>query len=94
MDEPVVERPALPDPATPAFIAALLQVFQQYGYRLNRTITRNGGTAMTAPLPLASFAEADLPDATSWEGAIVYVNDGASGERFRGSDGTSWVNLG
>jgi len=100
--EKVVERPALSPPGpgdnferwASAHISQLLEVFQQYGYRLNRVVDENGLTPMQAPIVLAAFAVANLPPAADWEGAIIYVTDGGAGEKFRGSDNTSWVMLG
>lgn len=48
----------------------------------------------TEPFELPEFTVATLPDATKWDGSIIYVSDGAAGQKFRGSDGTTWVNLG
>lgn len=76
-------------PAGGQFDSSLLSVLQQFGYAINHLLDR-----FEAPLPLAIFEAADLPDAADWEGAIVYVSDGSSGQKFRGSDGTNWVNLG
>lgn len=40
----------------------------------------------------------DTPDtkpvAADFEGTIIYVSDGGAGAKFRGSDGSAWVNLG
>lgn len=40
------------------------------------------------------YTTTTLPDATKMEGRIIYVQDGGAGAKFRGSDGTNWVNLG
>lgn len=104
MADKVSERPLLPSPTNYALsgiftwggqlIRQLIFNFQTYGYRLNRVLPKDGSEAMEGPLELESYEEADLPDAADHEGAIVYVSDGASGSKFRGSDGTDWVDLG
>ena len=43
---------------------------------------------------LRSYTAATLPTASVYPGAIVYVSDGTSGNKFRGSDGSAWINLG
>lgn len=102
--EPVNERPIFPslgraDSAgvgtwSVSMIRQLTTVFQQYGFRLNNALLVDGGEAMENPLILATFTTSTLPTASEWEGAIIYVSDGAVGEKFRGSNGTDWVNLG
>lgn len=46
------------------------------------------------PIKLPIYTTLTLPAAVDYEGHILYVSDGASGSRFLGSDGTSWVSLG
>lgn len=104
MADKVSERPILPSPSNYALsgifawggqlIRQLIFNFQTYGFRLNRVLPKDGSEPMEGPLALRSYLAADLPAASENEGAIVYVSDGASGAKFRGSDGTSWVNLG
>ena len=100
----VLERPPFPQsrPNTTAglflwageMIRNLANLYMDYGFRLNRVLPKDGSEAMAQPLPLATFTVASLPDATAWTGAVIYVSDGSTGERFRGSNGTAWVNLG
>jgi len=104
MPAPVEERPALPAPKNydvrglqiwgSELIRQLIRLFQQYGYRINSSLNTDGDVAMKAPLPLQSVVIAALPAASDHEGAIIYVSDGSTGQKFRGSDGTNWVNLG
>lgn len=75
-------------------VKALTGILLKIGYRLNRVLPKDGSEAMTAPLPLASYAAADLPAAADHPWAIVAVTDGAAGAQFRASNGTAWVNLG
>lgn len=101
---PVPERPSLPQahPTTFAGVVAytqtlvkqLVRLFQDVGFRVNRTLPKDGSEAMEGPLPLSTYTIATLPPAAQHEGAIVYVSDGLAGEKFRGSDGATWVNLG
>lgn len=79
---------------TGEIIRHLASLYLEYGFRLNRVLPKDGSETMTHPLPLSAFTVATLPDATLWEGAIIYVSDGVAGARFRGSNGTAWVNLG
>ncbi|MFW6028241.1 MAG: hypothetical protein ACOC9Q_01810 [bacterium] len=103
MAQPVSERPALPQPPRDergligwalTLMRSLFQVLQQHGRAINETVQVDGSRSMDNPLPLQSVEAADLPDAADWEGAIIYVSDGSSGAKFRGSDGTNWVDLG
>lgn len=64
---------------------------RQLAERTNASLTHDGTNGMTAPLPLLSVLVADLPDATLWEGALVYVSDGAANQQLRYSDGTNWI---
>lgn len=100
----VQERPGLPQgrPRTllgivNAFGTLILQlsnVLSEMGYRINRVLPKDGTEAMTAPLELMTYTVATLPTAADYEGAVIYVSDGGAGAVFRGSNGTSWVNLG
>lgn len=66
----------------------------QLARQIAAVLPKDGSEPMGAPLPLHSVTVATLPAAADWEGAVVYVSDGASGARFRGSNGSAWVNLG
>lgn len=104
MANPVSERPFIPSPPGPstasliawatAMVMVLTTIFTERGQRLNVLLPKDGTEAMTAPLGLATFTVATLPTASDWPGSVIYVSDGAGGAKFRGSDGTSWVNLG
>lgn len=100
----VQERPLLPQ-SRPQTVPGLFSwagemarqltaLFQEYGFRVNRTLPKDGSEAMQNPMRLVTVTVATLPTASQWTGAVVYVSDGAAGAKFRGSDGTSWVNLG
>ncbi len=58
--------------------------------RANASLPRDGSGEMTAPLILASYAVADVPDATLWTGAMIYVSDETGGAIPAFSDGTNW----
>lgn len=103
MAKPVIERVFLNQPGSTDpqlnlwaadFARAVIEAFQEHGLRLNLAITSDGETEMTAALILATFTVATLPTPADFEGGIIYVSDGAAGAKFRGSDGTAWVNLG
>jgi hypothetical protein len=66
----------------------------EFGRRINGSIHEDGTVPMKAPLKLAFYLDADVPDAADFEGCIIYVSDGGAGQRFRGSDGATWVDLG
>lgn len=76
----------------------LVQAIKRYAIslrqRVNLVLPKDGTEAMTAPIKLAEYTVATRPTASDWEGAIIYVSDGAAGAKFQGSDGASWVNLG
>ncbi len=42
------------------------------------------------PVVLAKFSKADLPDATRWEGAWIFVTDDAGGAVPAYASGGSW----
>jgi hypothetical protein len=73
---------------------SLKSVFYSLGQRLNGSIHKDGQVDMEAPFGLKPYTVATLPDATEYEGKIIYVSDGGAGAVFQGSDGTVWVNLG
>jgi hypothetical protein len=64
---------------------------RQLAERVNAAFPKDGTERMTAPLKLKSYVIADLPDATLWEGALVFVSDGSAGQKLRYSDGTNWI---
>lgn len=96
----VEEKVVLPLPSASldfwanAMVSTLVRIFTSMGYRANRVLPKDGSETMDGPLPLKSYTMATLPTASDYEGALVYVSDGAAGQKFRGSDGSSWVNLG
>jgi hypothetical protein len=57
---------------------------------VNAMLPRDGSKRATHPVLLASFAVADLPSATLFEGGIVYVNNQSTGAEPAFSDGTNW----
>lgn len=59
--------------------------------RANVGLPTDGTSPMTAPLCLAHYTVALLPDATLWEGAWVYISDENTPAY---SDGTSWLRVG
>lgn len=103
---PVGERPSLPSPPRGVpisitgwagdMVKVITSLFSETNLRLNICLPKDGTERMTAALPLLTTT--DTPDtkpaASANEGNIIYVSDGAAGAKFRGSDGTSWVNLG
>lgn len=63
---------------------------RQLADRANAAVMKDGSDGMVRPLPLKSYAVADLPTASDWEGAIVYVSDETGGATVAFSDGTNW----
>lgn len=64
-------------------------------FRLNRALLRDGSVQMTGALKLKVFTEATKPSASAGgAGAVIFVNDGSAGNKFQGSDGSSWLGLG
>lgn len=41
-----------------------------------------------------TYTTATMPAAADNPGKIIFVSDGGSGQEFKGSNGTSWVDLG
>lgn len=62
--------------------------------RWNESFPRDGSERFEAPLPLKTYTTGTVPTASEYAGSLIYVSDGSAGQKFRGSDGTSWVNLG
>lgn len=103
MAAPVVERIPLPSPPLElsglprwamSFVLALVQALQQYGYRLNVTLPKDGTERMTAPLPLRIYTVATRPAAASYTGSLIYVSDAAAGNKLQYSDGAAWIAAG
>lgn len=98
--KPVQDRPLLPQlipanfPGLVSYVSSLsrrlIEVFGEYGFRVNNTLPKDGTEGMDKPLPLKSYAVADLPTASDWEGAIVHVSDETGGAVPAFSDGTNW----
>lgn len=63
---------------------------RQIAVRANASLPYDGSRGMTQPLSLSSVAVADLPTASEWEGAIVYVSDETGGATLAFSDGSDW----
>jgi hypothetical protein len=101
---PVEETPILPPPNQGPhtgyltdLLRLILRLTQQIGFRLNRSLPKQQTAGdlepMQGPLPLAEYTVATLPTASDFEGAIIYVSDGSAGQKFRASDGSSWLNM-
>lgn len=58
--------------------------------RANASFPKDATEGMTAPLRLMSYAIADVPDATLYTGAMIYVSDETGGAIPCFSDGTDW----
>lgn len=63
---------------------------RQIATRVNEAMTRDGTVAMKEPLLLDQRAVADLPDASLWEGSVLYVIDETGGAVLAFSDGSDW----
>lgn len=68
--EPVIERPSIFSTGLPTgFTHSLTSTFQQYGYRINRLLPKDGTEAMSGKLTLiattASAASINLPHGTA-----------------------------
>lgn len=77
-------------PAVPVVHADPAEHRRQLAMRANACLPKDGTERATAPLPLMTYAVADLPDASLWEGAVVYVSDEIGGAVLAFSDGTDW----
>lgn len=69
------------------FVAALKSSFRLHAHLFPAVISGElkPQTYTVATLPAASATNAS---------SIAFVSDGGAGTKFRGSDGTAWVNLG
>lgn len=79
-----------PEDSIKQLFRALFQEFSQHATRLNGVLPKDGTEVMNRPLPLASYATADLPDATLWEGSIVYD---LTTQTVKWSNGTAWATI-
>lgn len=66
----------------------------EFGFRLNRVLARDGSESMDGPLPLKEYTVATRPAASAHPRAIIFVSDAAAGQKYQGSDGSSWLPLG
>lgn len=53
-------------------------------------MAKDGTVGMTNPLKLKQYAVADVPTASLWTGALIYVTDETGGAVPAFSDGTNW----
>lgn len=58
--------------------------------RANAGLPKDGTEGMTEPLKLKQLTVAELPAASVWTGAIVFVTDETGGAVTAFSDGTNW----
>lgn len=63
---------------------------RQLALRVNACLPKDGTEGMTSPLMLKSYTVATVPDATLWDGSLIYVSDETGGATIAFSDGTSW----
>ena len=63
---------------------------RQLAVRANASLPKDGTEGMTAPLRLPSYAVDDVPTASLWTGALIYVSDEVGGAIPAFSDGTNW----
>lgn len=61
-----------------------------HAQRINTTIVNDGEEHMLAPLVLASYAKAALPDAATWINGLIIVSDETGGLTVAFSDGSNW----
>ena len=88
--------PAFPSPSADwqttfsALTRTLFDMLSKDFTRTNLALPSDGTETMTAPLPLASYLKTALPDATKYEGGIIYVSNETGGATLAFSDGTNW----
>lgn len=63
---------------------------REIALRANRAFNKNGSNGMLAPLRLAAYAFADLPDPALWQNALLICSDEVGGATICFSDGTDW----
>lgn len=65
----------------------------QWAHRLAQDISDEIARiqARRAPVPLASFLKADLPNAATYTGHWIYVRDATGGAVPAFSNGTNWL---
>lgn len=102
--EPVPQSPIVPTGIMPGpnagFLTALLRmladVHSLFAFRINRVLPMDGSERMTGPFPLMEYVDgppSTVPTASDYEGTLIYVSDGAAGQKLRFSDGSSWLNV-
>lgn len=100
MTKPVTTTPALPGaPSTsvPGLVSwsqsltkTLYNILTDFALRLNSCLTFDGGINMIVPFPLMSSIVADLPNASTQPGGLLYVSNESGGATLAFSDGTNW----
>lgn len=73
-----------------AFATSVYTEFAAHARRLNLAVTTDGVEPMEKPFLAAAYLKADLPDATVWEGGLVYVTNETGGKTMAFSDGLVW----
>ncbi len=61
--------------------------------RANASLPKNGTQAMSQPLTPMETVKANLPDASTWQYAIIVVTDDVGGPTLALSDGTNWLRV-
>ena len=77
-------------PIVPTKHANAVEHRRQLAERANASLPKDGTEGMINPLMLESYTVATVPDATLWEGSLIYVSDEAGGAVPAFSDATSW----
>lgn len=81
---------APPEKMIQNIILAVTRILIEHASRLNYAVTTDGMEVMTAPLGLAQYATVDLPDATAYEGHILYDS---TTNTVKWSNGTVWATI-
>lgn len=67
-----------------ALNTSLFRILVDIAQRLNTALMKDGSEGLTA------YTVTTLPDATTAEGAIIYVSNETGGKTIAFSDGTNW----
>ena len=77
-------------PIVPQALANEVEHRRMLAIRANACLPKDATEAMTAPLLAKSYTVVTLPDATLYEGGMIYVSNETGGSTLAFSDGTDW----
>lgn len=87
---PALAHPSGADTRIFPFIVPFHRTLTQAMILLINAVKALDALGTTVPAPTPAYAVADVPDATVYTGAVIFVSDETGGAVLAFSDGTDW----